>query len=74
MREKRFGMGAEEALNELREAVRRRAEAENARDEALDRLAAAARQAQAAGVPLKRIAAEVGISRQALYKLLARKP
>jgi hypothetical protein len=66
-------MGAEEALSELREAVRRRAEVENEREEALDRLAAAIRRAQAAGVPLKQIAHECGTTRQAIHKLLSRR-
>jgi DNA invertase Pin-like site-specific DNA recombinase len=62
----------EAALRELRAAARRRREVENERDEAIDRLVAAIRQAQAAGVPTTHIARELGISRQRVYKLLER--
>lgn len=63
-----------EALRRVRAARHERDRAERARKEARSKLAACIRAAQAAGVPVTRIAREVEMSRQGVYDLLAAEP
>lgn len=58
-------------IKALRQAVKQRERAEQARRAATEQLRERIRAAQAAGVPVTRIASEVGVSRQAIYDLLA---
>jgi DNA invertase Pin-like site-specific DNA recombinase len=60
-----------EVVKGLRSAAKRRERADKARREATDDLRRIAREAQAAGVPIARIAREAGLSRQGVYDLLA---
>jgi DNA invertase Pin-like site-specific DNA recombinase len=64
----------EPAIRELRQAVKRRDRADEALREAREQLRERVREAQAAGVPVTRIAAELGVSRQAVYDALAAAP
>ncbi len=59
-----------EALRGIRLAVRQRERAEQAQREARAALAERVRAAQEAKVPITRIAAEAGLSRQGVYDLL----
>jgi DNA-binding phage protein len=58
------------AIRRIQAAVRKRAKADEAKRAATDQLRASCREAQAAGVPITRIAAEAGLSRQGVYDLL----
>jgi len=58
----------------LRRAAKRRERADRARREATAELRDRCREAQEAGVPISRIAREVGLSRQGVYDLLAARP
>lgn len=66
-------MDADEIRRELRAAGRRRAKALAERDTATARIAELATQAQAAGVPMTEVAELAGITRQAIYLMLADK-
>jgi DNA invertase Pin-like site-specific DNA recombinase len=63
---------SDEAIRNLRQAVKKRERAEDARRKAVDQVRLRIREAQAAGVPTTRIAREAGVSRQAIYELLDR--
>ncbi len=62
---------SEAAIKAIREAAKRRARADVARRKATGELRERCREAQAAGVPVTRIAREAGLSRQGVYDLLA---
>lgn len=58
------------AIRRIQAAVRKRAKADEAKREATEQLRESCREAQAAGVPITRIASEAGLSRQGVYDLL----
>lgn len=62
------------AIRRIQAAVRKRAKADQAKREATEQLRNACREAQAAKVPITRIASEAGLSRQGVYDLLAERP
>jgi len=62
------------AIRRIQAAVRKRQKADEAKREATEQLRESCREAQAAGVPITRIAAEAGLSRQGVYDLLAARP
>jgi DNA-binding phage protein len=62
------------AIRRIQSAVRKRSKADDAKREATEQLRRSCREAQAAGVPITRIAAEAGLSRQGVYDLLAAQP
>jgi len=62
------------AIRRIQAAVRKREKADAAKREATAQLRQSCREAQAAGVPITRIAAEAGLSRQGVYDLLAEQP
>jgi DNA invertase Pin-like site-specific DNA recombinase len=62
------------AIRRIRSAVRKRQKADEAKREATEQLRESCREAQAAGVPITRIASEAGLSRQGVYDLLAARP
>jgi predicted transposase YdaD len=57
-------------IRKIKAAGRKRARAEEAKREATEQLQTYCREAQKAGVPIARIAAEAGLSRQGVYDLL----
>lgn len=59
------------ALKGIRRAARKRERADEAKREATEELRRYCREAQAADVPITRIALEAGLSRQGVYDLLA---
>jgi hypothetical protein len=61
-------------LRSIRGAAKRRERADAAKRQATDDLRGFCQQARAAGVPLTRIAAEAGLSRQGVYDLLGERP
>jgi hypothetical protein len=61
-------------LQALRRAAKRRKQAETARRNAMDELRELCREAQAAGVPITRIASAAELSRQGVYDLIGRRP
>lgn len=63
-----------EAVKGIRHAARRRDRATKARRDATTELQRYCREAQAAGVPITRIAREARLSRQGVYDLLAEQP
>lgn len=65
---------AEQVIQGLRRAAKRRERADRARSEATTDLRRLAREAQEAGVPIARIAREAGLSRQGVYDLLSARP
>lgn len=58
------------AIRRIQAAVKKRAKADEAKREATEQLREACREAQAADVPITRIASEAGLSRQGVYDLL----
>lgn len=62
------------AIRHIQAAVRKREKADEAKREATEQLRRSCREAQAEGVPITRIAAEAGLSRQGVYDLLAERP
>lgn len=62
------------AIRRIQAAVKKRAKADEAKREATEQLRSACREAQAAKVPITRIAEEAGLSRQGVYDLLAGRP
>jgi DNA invertase Pin-like site-specific DNA recombinase len=62
------------AIRRIQAAVRKREKADEAKREATEQLRRSCREAQEAGVPITRIAAEAGLSRQGVYDLLAAQP
>lgn len=62
------------AIRRIQSAVRKRQKADEAKREATEQLRNACREAQAAKVPITRIASEAGLSRQGVYDLLAERP
>jgi DNA invertase Pin-like site-specific DNA recombinase len=62
------------ALKAIRRAARKRERADRAKREATEELRRYCREAQAAGLPITRIASEAGLSRQGVYDLLAERP
>jgi DNA-binding phage protein len=62
------------AIRRIQSAVRKREKADEVKREATEQLRRACREAQAAKVPITRIAAEAGLSRQGVYDLLAERP
>jgi hypothetical protein len=63
-------MNDDAAMRKIRAAARKRERAEEAKREATDQLQTYCREARKAGVPVARIAAEAGLSRQGVYDLL----
>jgi hypothetical protein len=63
-----------EALKAIRRAARKREKADQAKHEATKELRRYCREAQAAKVPITRIASEAGLSRQGVYDLLGERP
>jgi hypothetical protein len=61
-------------IRRIQAAVRKRQKADEAQREATEQLRRSCREAQAAGVPITRIAAEADLSRQGVYDLLAERP
>jgi DNA-binding phage protein len=61
-------------LRSIRGAAKRRARADAEKRQATDDLRGFCQQARAAGLPLTRIAAEAGLSRQGVYDLLGERP
>jgi DNA-binding phage protein len=64
-------MNADDAMKGVLQAAEMRAKAARLRAEANERLRDYAQAAHAEGVPMSRIAAAAGLSRQGLYDLLA---
>jgi hypothetical protein len=62
------------ALKAIRRAAGKRAKADEAKRKATEELRRYCREAQAADVPITRIASEAGLSRQGVYDLLAERP
>jgi DNA invertase Pin-like site-specific DNA recombinase len=62
------------AIRRIQAALRKREKADDAKRDATEQLRRSCREAQAAGVPITRIAAEAGLSRQGVYDLLAERP
>jgi DNA invertase Pin-like site-specific DNA recombinase len=60
-----------ETIKGIRRAAKRRDKADQARRDATDELRRLVSEAQAEGVPITEIAREAGLSRQAVYDLLA---
>ena len=67
-------MSAEKAIQRIHLAVEGREKAAAARRRATEELAQAIREAQKEGVAVTQIASEAGLSRQAVYDLLAEQP
>lgn len=67
-------MSAEKAIQRIHLAVKAREDAAEARRAATKELAQALREAQKEGVAVTQIASEAGLSRQAVYDLLAEQP
>ena len=65
---------ADDCIKALRRCRRDREKAEGLRRKAMQDTLNWAAQAQAAGVPVTRIASELGLSRQAVYDLLEARP
>jgi DNA-binding phage protein len=61
-------------LRSIRTAAERRAKADEAKRQATDNLRGFCQQAREAGIPITRIAAEAGLSRQGVYDLLGERP
>ncbi len=61
-------------IRHIQAAVKKRAKADEAKREATEQLRTACREAQAADVPITRIASEAGLSRQGVYDLLGERP
>lgn len=61
-------------LRSIRGAANRRAKADAAKRQATEDLRGFCQQAREAGVPISRIAAEAGLSRQGVYDLLGERP
>lgn len=67
-------MSEEKAIERIHRAVQAREFAAAQRRKATEELRQAIREAQKEGVPVTRIASEAGLSRQAVYDLLAEQP
>lgn len=63
-----------EAIKSIRQAAKRRERTLRARLDATNDLRRSCEAAQAAGVPISRIAQEAGLSRQGVYDLLGQRP
>lgn len=61
-------------IRKIQAAARKRSKADEAKREATEQLRKSCREAQAAGVPITRIASEAGLSRQGVYDLLGERP
>jgi hypothetical protein len=61
-------------LREIRKAAKRRAKADEDRRSATEDLRTYIKAARHAGVPIIQIASEAGLSRQAVYDVLAARP
>jgi DNA invertase Pin-like site-specific DNA recombinase len=61
-------------IRKIQAAARKRSKADVAKREATEQLRKSCREAQAAGVPITRIASEAGLSRQGVYDLLGERP
>ena len=61
-------------IRKIQSAAKKRAKADAAKREATDDLRRYCTEAQAAKVPITRIAQEAGLSRQGVYDLLAERP
>jgi DNA-binding phage protein len=61
-------------LRSIRGAAKRRERADAAKRQATEDLRSFCQQARKAGVPITRIAAEAGLSRQGVYDLLGERP
>jgi hypothetical protein len=61
-------------IRRIKGAARKREKADAAKREATDDLRRYCEEARKAGVPITRIAAEAGLSRQGVYDLLAERP
>jgi hypothetical protein len=61
-------------IRRIQAAVRKRAKADEAKREATEQLRRSCKEAQAAKIPITRIAAEAGLSRQGVYDLLGERP
>ncbi len=62
------------AVKRIRSAAKKREKADQAKREATEELKRACKEAQAAKLPITRIASEAGLSRQGVYDLLAERP
>ncbi len=67
-------MSEQAVLKAIRRAARKRERADEAKREATEELRRYCREAQAAKVPVTRIASEAGLSRQGVYDLLGERP
>ncbi|HEX9968055.1 MAG TPA: hypothetical protein VGB06_08920 [Solirubrobacterales bacterium] len=67
-------MSERAVLQAIRRAARKRERADEAKREATEELRRHCREAQAAKVPVTRIASEAGLSRQGVYDLLGERP
>lgn len=67
-------MSEKAVLQAIRRAARKRGRADEAKREATEELRRYCREAQAAKVPVTRIASEAGLSRQGVYDLLGERP
>lgn len=67
-------MSEQAVLKAIRRAARKREKADEAKREATEELRRYYREAQAAGIPVTRIASEAGLSRQGVYDLLGERP
>ena len=62
------------AIKRINGAAKKRAQADSAKREATGELRRYCEEAKKAGVPITRIAAEAGLSRQGVYDLLGGRP
>ncbi|HEX5762411.1 MAG TPA: hypothetical protein VFY04_04740 [Solirubrobacterales bacterium] len=67
-------MSEKAVLSAIRRAARKREKADQDKREATEELRRYCREAQAAKVPITRIASEAGLSRQGVYDLLGERP
>jgi hypothetical protein len=65
---------SEKAIRGIHQAARQREEADKVKKAATEDLRRYCREAKKAGVPITLIASEAGLSRQAVYDLLAERP
>jgi hypothetical protein len=61
-------------IRRIQAAVAKRAKADDAKREATEQLRTSCREAREVGIPITRIAAEAGLSRQGVYDLLGERP
>lgn len=67
-------MSEAQIIRRIQSAAKKRAKADAAKREATEDLRRYCAEAQAAGVPITRIAEEAGLSRQGIYDLLGERP